>query len=148
MGIREQYEASEIDVERINRFARRVACEKGPFPGGQLILETRSWTMKEMRGQVDVQTEERYTYALTDAGELTKTCKSWTDCYGDGRYWEEGAYERTAPFATSDYLVFDFERYLKISGSITGDREPGRRVLFHAKGVGISKRLKKVLDGS
>lgn len=154
MGIREQYEASTLDLERIRQYARKVAKTKGPFPYGGHTLELRSWTKKEKVGLRHEEHEERITYFLANDGRLLRKCEYWTDVtIIDGRrteYMEEGRGESITEFDARDVELFDYERYHKsfnaYGAHFTSDREPGRRVLYHAKGVGLSKRLKGILE--
>lgn len=154
MGVREQYEASQLDLERIRRYARKVAKAKGPFPNGEYLLESRSFTRTEEVGVRLEEYEERISYVLTNDGRLLRKCTYWTDVtFLDGRspaYQEEGRGGSSREFCDRDVELFDHERRHKTfrahGARFSTDREPGHRVLHHAKGVGLSKRLKKIYE--
>lgn len=154
MGIREQYEASQLDLERIRRYARKVAKAKGPFPNGEYLLESRSLTRTEESGVRLEEHEERIRFVLTNDGRLLRKCTYWTDVtFLNGRspaYQEEGRGESVEEFGPRDVELFDYERHHRIfrahGARFSSDREPGRRVLHHAKGVGLSKRLKRIYE--
>lgn len=152
--MQEQYEASQLDMERIRRYARKVAKAKGPFSDGEYILESRSWTKTEESGVRHEEHEERIRFVLTNDGRLLRKTTYWTDVtFLNGRspaYQEEGRGESIREFGAGDVELFDHERQSKRftahGARFSSDREPGRRVLHHAKGVGLSKRLKKLYE--
>jgi len=149
LNVRESYEASVLDERRILSFAARVAGERGPFPGGYVALDSRTWTIKTRTGLRFEEAEERLEYRLYDDGALRVYSYWWTDVSLRGPridVWEEGRGSETRPFGVDGYFLFDHERHYR-SGDISGDKFPGRRILYYAKGVGISKALKKVREG-
>ncbi|WP_146044342.1 hypothetical protein [Amycolatopsis sp. BJA-103] len=99
--------------------------------------------------------ERHYVVLLTD-GSLKKIILSETEVMSN-------SHGRTTVFTThkhslsdlssSDVETMDFEKqhYETGAGSTEikawGDREPGNRLLRHAKGVGVTQALKRLLPG-
>ncbi|MCV7303512.1 hypothetical protein H7J93_28235 [Mycobacterium barrassiae] len=198
------YEASSIDWDRLNKYARRVANEtrrpsESPIkyttteyvdvpktvaaPGLRGLLgrtETKAARQQQQREVVVVgkhwlldrrhhhierngrgkdytnqeTTHEQHYYVLLPDGSLKHVI-----------LWEEEftltSFGRTTFRLEKDHLVsdfgdgeikaFDFEKRYSECGThghgtkTWGDREPGRRLLVHVKGVGLSRALKRLV---
>lgn len=115
------------------------------------VLQTRSWHKKE-RGQgnqADEDQSELYAYCLTVKGGLVVKVTSETEVFPKGArmFWDRTTSER--PMTAEDVMLFDFEarRYYREEGRFTieTDRDPDhKRLKHHAKGVGLSRSLKRL----
>ena len=84
-------------------------------------------------------------YRLERDGSLVVEVTSWSEMLNPG-YWETPKETTRRPFTDIDVELFDFESryYLSNDRSVETNRDPGSKLLVHAKGVGLSKRLGKL----
>ena len=168
MANRAEYDASQLDWDRLKRYAQRVARETGmprTSPVANVIgehwpLDRRRWTIQKNSrsgGQRYQETiHETHLLALLPDGRLVKvitaeTASSYSGTAGrgsDSKFWHN-----CRDAEESDITALDFERRYTEQGRSNdsqrswGDRDPGRRLVRHAKGVGVNLALKDVLEG-
>jgi hypothetical protein len=142
------YEASTLNIGRINRYAAKVARELG---GTDHVLETRFWRRTDKigrNGDYEKRSDDIY-YSLLGDGSLVVQVRHEEEVVIDGRYHlRDPGNESTRPFAENDYLLFDCKAKYEIfrgKTTVETDRERGA-LIHHAKGVGISLRLKRLLE--
>lgn len=134
------YEDTVLDRAKLERYAHRVARELGGTENGagsRWFLDRRVTGSKSHFGRGDYSEQHDVeSFYLERDGTLTCDWESWEDGISGGRFWTGGK-ERgeMQPLTDFSILLFDHE-YLN----------PTRRVRVHAKGVGLSLRLKKLLD--
>ena len=126
--------------------------------GGHWVLDTRYQHIERSRrapgGRYEETTSEKHVYLLQPDGSLTYVM-----------LWEEEAVNNTHgrrlvfidrthhihEFNEGDVRMFDFERKYtedppdRNGMKVRGDRECGRTLQVHAKGVGLSMALKRLL---
>jgi hypothetical protein len=108
-------------------------------------------TRKREKNPYFVETNyEQCSIILTPAGDLVGEMKSWVEHSGAP---PSGAFEvRRYPLDDWSVMLFDFSkdsrRYQAHGSQIVTDYFHGEKLLVHSKGVGISRRLKSLLDGS
>lgn len=97
--------------------------------------------------------ERTYMVLLPDVSLKRATLWTTTYTYNNstvGGSIRDEARHSVRELSDHDIRCFDFERRHSESRdrgiSTAGDREPGRRLLVHAKGVGLSKSLNRVLQ--
>lgn len=132
--------------------------------GAHWLISSRRWHHDEIT-QHDGSTLQEETHfnhylVLTPEGEILDAwtkhaiAVQWGQKVGNGTLWEE--FDHSVSRASeSDICALDFERYHQSFERRTGrtrhvywqDRDPGRRLLKHAKGVGINLALKSILEG-
>lgn len=119
-------------------------------PADYWLLDARSFRrLRRIDAQhrsTDVSTTR---YCLRRDGQLVLRTESYDEFegprYGSSHY-AEGTHEfREREFDEHAVMLFDFERGYRNTGEITTDGIHGRR-LSHAKGVGLSLRLKRLLE--
>ncbi|WP_129587909.1 hypothetical protein [Rathayibacter oskolensis] len=149
---RAAYDASSIDWGRLRTYAARVAGElRARDPqSGDWLLDRRHWTKTEKNRHFTEVSTTRTSYLLTTGGELVGEIESWTEHHSPG--WSTTPHE-TRRFPLDEWAVtlFDFDRrnHRSRSGAVEVEANDGRseKLLVRAKGVGLSMRLKKLLDG-
>jgi len=146
--IREEYLRSSIDWERLNAYAAKVAREAGDrHPSTpNWVLDSRFWRHTDKTPRY-VETE-RYDirYLLERNGALTVELVSWSEIMNPS-YWETPKETSSRSFTDADVMLFDYERSYYSSNVTVTDRDPGKKLLVHSKGIGLSKRLKALLEG-
>lgn len=106
-------------------------------PGSRWYLDRRSTSSKTQHGRGDYNEQHDVeSFYLEWDGELTCDWESWEDGISRGRYWMGGK-ETGAKRPMSDFSILLFDHDFL---------DPTRRVRTHAKGVGLSLRLKKLLE--
>lgn len=205
--IKDTYNASRIDWERLRKYALRVAKETrlalsapityektvrqefstektsgGLFGigaktitvvenrdvlmpirvlGNHWKLDYRHWHLEDnyKTGGVRVQetTHEYHTLGLMPDGSIFKGCVMETEVLNFGGARSGLVYLNkehiVRPIDDQDVLDLDFEKKYRETGrhnvnkKMWGDRDPGPRLLRHAKGVGLNLALKGVLEG-
>jgi hypothetical protein len=146
---------------RVDKKSKQVTVEK------RVDVVGRHWVLERRHHHIERNTKERtytnqettheqhYLVLLAD-GSLNTVVLMETENMNT-------AHGRTTFFATHkhflsdlsarDVEVLDFEKRLSEHGThgrgikTWGDREPGTRLLYHAKGVGLTKALKRLLPG-
>ena len=106
-------------------------------PGSRWYLDRRVIEHKTKHGRGDYNEEHTVeSYYLEWNGGLVVDWESWEDGISGGRYWQGGKeVGNGSPMSDFTILLFDHD-FLN----------PSRRVWAHAKGVGLSLRLKKLLE--
>ena len=96
---------------------------------------------------------ERYEYCLRGDGRLVVRGETYDEFEGPrfNLYYQEGTHSNSeGDFTDRDVELFDFERgYLESTRTyphVHTDNIPGRRRIAHNRGVGLSLRLKKLLE--
>lgn len=129
--------------------------------GAHWLLDTRHHhiedTQKRSTIRVQETTHEYHTLALLPDGTLMKVCILETEVLNFGNVRSGLVHQEkdhtSAPPREWDITAIDFEKRYQEWGTHNGgkkswgDREPGKRLLRHAKGVGINLALKDVLQG-
>lgn len=148
---RRDYDATTIDWKRLNAYAARVASTLADNSAEtRWSLGQRSWSRKQ-RYPNGTEEEARATYShfLTRSGELIQEVTSWTELIIPRVGWsEQDRSTFQTQFDDPCVMLFDFSRdYREFPGRVHvwTDRDPGRKLLVHAKGVGLSKALKALL---
>lgn len=147
--IRAEYDQTTIDWKRINAYAKKVATEiREMFPDQEswLLTSTR-WSRESKYGQ-DTETEiVRTRYLLKAEGSLVLEQTSWSE-WIDSRYGYSETPKEVSQVTFDDHavLMFDFERRTRRIGNVVTDDTPTEKLLVHAKGVGLSKALKELLQ--
>lgn len=115
----------------------RTVSREVPVPASRWFLDQRTVTSRTnySRSQWDDDhSVERY-YLEWD-GRLVVDWKSWEEGSTDGMRWgPSGNQAGSRPMSDDTILLFDHD-FL----------DPSRRIRVHAKGVGLSLRLKKLLE--
>jgi hypothetical protein len=119
------------------------------------ILERRHW-IKDEKGIGSNADETSYAYifyCLGVDGSLFVRVESREEVHPKELMAFEVKNEPTTqPMDASDVMLFDFEqKYFRSEGRVAVDtnRDPDkRRLKVHAKGVGLSMALKRLLDGA
>lgn len=121
------------DTTHESRMVRRDEA----VPSSRWFLDRRVMGNRTQHGRADYTDQHDVeSFYLEWDGELTCDWESWEDGISGGRYWKGGKEggERQ-PMSDFSILLFDHD-FL----------DPTRRVRVHAKGVGLSLRLKKLLE--
>lgn len=115
-----------------------------------MALDIRTWSSRQKlqrRGDYGDE-QERYTYYLGWDGGLFVENYSHYDGNLDGRYFSGSSETTERPMGESDILSFDFERKLwhrKGTLGVSSNIMEGR-LRVRAKGVGLSRLLKQLLE--
>lgn len=146
------YDATSLDPDRLRAYARRVADARRQLgESGPWSLDVRHWSRTMYSKDLEDTSEARFYYRVQPDGKLEVETVQWEEYLHRQYGW--GERERTTErreFGEHDMLLFDFERRdlqtrskeLKIDSS----RDVGTRLMVHAKGDGLSLRLKKLGD--
>lgn len=150
MADRAAYDASTVDWSRLNAYARRVARQIADG-SDYWVLTSRSYQSHSRSRGVTSSVYSRTEYCLTSAGELVVRIESQDEGGGSGRSWAVPPERSSRPFTDEDVTLFDFApaRVHTRRGGVEVVSDQGwdeRRLLRHAKGVGVSKALKGLLD--
>jgi hypothetical protein len=127
--------------------------EQKPYGPEYWILELRYWSKKQKHAHMIDESHARSFYRLQADGSLVVSCESWDEITLTPGGWHRYPSSWThRPLDNDDDLaIFDFEsKYYHSSGKISVDTNgnPDRnRLKYHAKGVGLSLALKKILEG-
>lgn len=146
--IRDDYDRSVLDWHRINAFATKVAAELGrrePHNTSWTLASRYSRRVEKTRSYTET-SRSAIDYLLLRDGSLVVEVTTWTEMINPS-YWETPKETLRRPFDVDCVKLFDFERkyYLSRDQSVESDRDPGNKLLVHAKGVGLTKRLKELL---
>lgn len=145
--IRAEYDQTTIDWNRLNAYAKRVASEltaKSPS-ASEFYLMSRYWK-REDKYEGRTETHRNTTdYMLKGDGSLVVRSISWEEHLGDG-YWETPKQTHESLFNDSSVMMFDFERKYYRARGVETDRDRSEKLIVHAKGVGLSKCLKQLLE--
>lgn len=147
--IRQEYDRSVLEWDRIQTYARKVAAEKRrpgcPKGTDAWVLDTRYWHRESPshKGNNVTESEILHTLLLYD-GSLVQQVVKTTET--SKPFWISPEEATRHPFTARDALVFDFDNPERGHSGVVTNREPGRKLLVHAKGVGLSKLLKQLLQ--
>ena len=149
---RAAYDRTSIDWTRLRTYAAKVAAEltaASPEPRDGWHLDSRMWTRTTRGMGVEETAQSRYYYELRADGRLVNRIDGWTELLGRNVGWtrlEESTREHE--FTDDDVILFDFSRELYGHDDghvrVSTTRERGKKLLVHAKGVGLSRALKKL----
>ena len=108
----------------------------------------------------DETTHEYFYFALTPDGDLVRAYQQVDEVItrfpsrpSASPYFVRSLEHSVRDLDSTDLATFDLEKYRFDSSGRNGkncawgDREPGRRLLRHAKGIGLSLALRNVLEG-
>nr|WP_157527176.1 hypothetical protein [Kibdelosporangium sp. MJ126-NF4] len=137
------------------RTSERVEVNKQvDVVGRHWVLERRNHHIEQttMERTNQETTHEQHFVVLLADGSLKKVILIETENVNTahGRYTFFSIHEHTVhDLSTSDVEAMDFEKrhYSTTKAHVQnwGDREPGKQLLSHAKGVGLTKALKRLL---
>jgi len=154
---RREYEDSTIDWIRLRNYARRVAAELSARTEGEVpaphVLSSRYWTQKRTGRGIEFIDEARYLYILDPDGELTVEYSSWEEiCERGTSYRPAAGNVRRGSFGDSDVMLFDFapHYYQRRDGDlfVSTNRDPSKKLLVHAKGVGLLNALNQLIQST
>lgn len=126
------------------------------------VIDRRQWNRRQTSHSVGVRIEENdreeHVFALLRDGELKVAVLTTNEVWNYRGPKTElvvppNSEHRVRDMDEHHVRMLDFEkRYYDGSGSRSstfswGDRDPGRRLLRHAKGVGLNLELKRILEG-
>lgn len=144
---REEYDETSIDWSRLRAFAQRIARELSDLDPNSAawVIERRYWKRVDKNRHYFETMRNEIRYLLKRDGSLIAEVTSWSEMLNPG-YWETSKGVSARDFSEVDVILFDFERnyYLARDRSVETDRDRSEKLLVHAKGVGLSKRLKQL----
>ncbi len=143
--IRADYDRSVLDWARLQAYARKVATEKGSADeAASWVLDTRYWHRTDRNHNGGSVTESAtYQVLLLRDGSIVNQQVRWTET--ETPFWTSPEEVTRRPFAIDDVLQFDFDNPEYRRDGVATNRERGQKLLVHAKGVGLSKRLKALM---
>lgn len=115
----------------------RTVSHQEATPASRWSLDRRVVNHRTGHGRGDYNEEHNVeSYHLEWDGALTVDWESWEDGISGGRFWTGGRDQgERSPMSDRTVLLFDHEHL-----------DPTRRVRAHAKGVGLSMCLKRLLE--
>ncbi|MDL9978635.1 hypothetical protein [Microbacterium candidum] len=146
--IRTEYDRSAVDWQKLHAYARKIANEVGrrdPHASSWKLM-SRYWRRADKMPSYTETFRNSIDYLLLRDGTLVVEVVSWSEMLNPS-YWETPKESSRHPFDDETVQMFDFEPryYLSRDGNVETNRDHGPKLLVHAKGVGLSKRLKELL---
>ncbi|GLY48049.1 hypothetical protein [Lentzea sp. NBRC 102530] len=144
-------------VHRETRYAVKETRTRVEVLGKHWVLDTRYYADEvQVTPQRYTELREDVTYALLPDGQLVRVLVVKEDVFpAASMHNTTEMRHRLDAFTDGDVMVFDYSKDLR-NGVMDGPHEhgeywrtdlPGRRLVRHAKGVGLTLALKDVLEG-
>jgi hypothetical protein len=117
------------------------------------VLERRHWARKQKHAHMIDESYEWVNYRLHVDGSLVVSHETWDEITLTPGGWSRypSSWSHRPLDSDDDLAIFDFEsKYHHSAGKIAVDTNsnPDRsRLKYHAKGVGLSLALKRILEG-
>lgn len=126
--------------------------EQRPFGHEYWILDRRHWSKKQTHAHMIDESYEWTNYRLHVDGSLVVSYEAWDEIILTPGGWsrQPSSWSHRPLDSDEDLAIFDFEpAYHHSAGKISVDTNgnPDRnRLKYHAKGIGLSLALKKILE--